>query len=257
MKARLLEPLLVLLLSIAAAPALAACDRSTLKIAVDVGHTPKQPGAISARGKPEYRFNRQLARRVAEELRQAGFEQLIDTNPDQAELALLERSERANRAGASLFLSIHHDSAQPQLLSEWTVDGRTWRYTDDIAGHSLFVSERNGDPAGSLRLARLIGNRLRAQCLTPSLHHAAPIPGEGRTLLDPALGIYRFDELAVLRSTQMAAVLIEAGVIVNREEELLLRSAERQTVLAQAIAQAVVDHCEAATPALEPATHCR
>lgn len=258
MPSRLRDLLLaLLLLPFGATPALPACDRANFAVAIDVGHTPGKPGATSARGKPEYRFNRKLARRIVTELRNAGFETVIDTNPAEAEIGLLERSELANRGGASVFLSIHHDSAQPQLLSNWTVGGRSLLYTDEIAGHSLFISERNGDPAGSLRLARHIGERLRSQCLLPTLHHAAPIPGEGRPLLDESLGIYRFDDLAVLRSTQMPAVLIEAGVIVNRNEELVLRSAARRTLLAQAITRAVIDHCEASAAIVEAPLHCR
>jgi N-acetylmuramoyl-L-alanine amidase len=43
------------------------------------------------------------------------------------------------------------------------------------------------------------------------LHHAEPVAGESRELIDRALGIYRYDELAVLRTATMPAVLFEAG----------------------------------------------
>lgn len=36
----------------------------------------------------------------------------------------------------------------------------------------------------------------------PSLHHAEPIHGENRELLDTTLGIYRFDDLTVLKKTR-------------------------------------------------------
>lgn len=231
------------------------CDRAQFAVAVDTGHTPARPGATSARGEPEYRFNRQLARRVLTELRQRGFTRSFDTNPQRAEIELLERSAVAQRHGASLLLSIHHDSAQPQLLSRWSHAGRSLLFNDAIAGYSLFVSERNGDPPGSRRFAQLLANRLRASCLRPSLHHAEPIAGESRDLLDPSLGIYRFDGLAVLRSASMPAVLIEAGVIINRDEELLLRGSQRQHSVASAIADAVLDFCAAAdAPPPAPAT---
>jgi len=60
---------------------------------------------------------------------------------------------------------------------------------------------------------------MRRQGLTPTLHHAEPIKGENRELVNPDLGIYRFDDLIVLKSAAMPAVLLECGVIVNRSEE--------------------------------------
>ena len=45
-----------------------------------------------------------------------------------------------------------------------------------------------------------VGARLRDACLVPTLHHAEKIPGESRELLDAQLGIYRFDDLAALKS---------------------------------------------------------
>ena len=46
----------------------AKCDRSRFRILVDVGHTAEIPGAMSARGVPEYEFNLKLARAIEREL---------------------------------------------------------------------------------------------------------------------------------------------------------------------------------------------
>jgi N-acetylmuramoyl-L-alanine amidase. len=43
-----------------------------------------------------------------------------------------------------------------------------------------------------------------------------------RLLVDPEAGVYRYDQLIVLRQTHVPAVLLEAGSIINRNEELLL-----------------------------------
>jgi N-acetylmuramoyl-L-alanine amidase len=63
-------------------------------------------------------------------------------------------------------------------------------------------------------------------------------------LLDAEAGVYRYDQLLVLRHTSMPAVLLEAGSIVNRQEELELATAERRTLTANAITDAAVDFCE-------------
>jgi len=55
----------------------------------------------------------------------------------------------------------------------------------------------------------------------------------------------------------MPAVLVEAGVIVNRNEELLLRSADHQKKLASALVGAVVDFCEGRAPQPAQLSGCR
>jgi N-acetylmuramoyl-L-alanine amidase len=64
-----------------------------------------------------------------------------------------------------------------------------------------------------------------------------------RQLVDAEAGVYRYDQLIVLRHTLMPAVLLEAGSIINRKEELLLASPERQAVIGAAVTEAVEAFC--------------
>ena len=54
-----------------------SCARASFRVVVDVGHTADVPGAMSARGIPEYAFNLQLAREIKQALVDAGFEQTV------------------------------------------------------------------------------------------------------------------------------------------------------------------------------------
>lgn len=243
-----------------AGTALAAdCERASFVVAVDPGHTLAAPGASSARGVPEVRFNDVLAARIVAALRAAGFERSYLTRRGAEAITLDERARSAQAHQARLLLSVHHDSAQPHKLQVWSWRGQPRRYTDQIRGFSLFVSRLNAEPARSEQFARLLGARLLGACQRPTLHHAEAIAGENRELLDPQLGLYRFDELAVLRLTQMPAVLFEAGVIVHRAEEQQLRRATHQQRLAAAVVAAVGDFCEGrhAAPVPTPAAACR
>jgi N-acetylmuramoyl-L-alanine amidase len=80
-----------------------------------------------------------------------------------------------------------------------------------------------------------------------------------RELLDPVAGVYRYDQLIVLKMTRMPALLLEAGSIVNRAEELDLGTPERRARTAAAIVAAVQEFCAArAQPvAAKPATPVR
>lgn len=224
----------------------AACDGAGLKIAIDIGHSPRRPGAISARGAPEYAFNKRLAEELAARLRGAGFDEARVLNPEGAELALLERTAAPEAAEAAFFVSIHHDSVQPRYLERWSWGGRDdLRHSTRAEGYSIFVSSRNAAYAQSLAAARLLGEALRRRGLVPSLHHAEKIKGEGRDLLDPELGIYDFPGLAVLRSAPSPALLFEAGVIVNREEEARLDTPEHRRLLTDALAETFGALCAA------------
>ena len=66
-----------------------------------------------------------------------------------------------------------------------------------------------------------------------------PIMGRyQRELLNKETGVYRYDELIVLRKTRMAAVLLEAGSIINRDEELKMGSPERRDIISSGVAAA-------------------
>ncbi len=241
--------LVMLAAALAALPGLArAADRpgagcgGAFKVALDVGHTLSQPGATSATGVAEFAYNQRLARAVADALRRGGVATVL-IGEDGAPLALLARGRLAQAAGASLFLSLHHDSVQPQYLSTWTVGGQPRPYSDVFRGYSVFVSNAGRDAPGSLRFATLLGGAMREAGFTPSMHHALPVPGEGRPVVDAALGIFRFDGLAVLRSATMPAALLEAAIIVNRGEEETTQLPVTLDRFASAVANSVRRYC--------------
>lgn len=244
-----LMTMILLLLSLGQAAAWAACTPSERVVAVDAGHGPNRPGATSARGAPEYEFNLALARQVVAALHEAGFPKAFLLDPKGSDLSPSARARRAKAAHAGLLLSIHHDSAQAQFLEPWTVDGRRLRHSEQFAGYALFYSQRNARAEDSLKLARQIGQALRQAGLDFTRHHAADIPGERRQLVDETVGIYRYDGLAVLHQASMPAVLLEAGVIINKEEEAALASVTRQRRTALAVARGVAAFCAAKQPA--------
>jgi N-acetylmuramoyl-L-alanine amidase len=233
-----------------AATAASACERGGFRIVLDVGHTAQVPGAISARGVPEYDFNLRLAGQVDAALKGAGFSgtQVLVTSGS-ARRGLAARVARANARPADLFLSLHHDSVPEQFLETWEHDGKPQRYSDRFGGHSLFVSLENRQAEASLRFARALGTALGNAGLRYTPHYADPIMGwRQRDLLDAEAGVYRFDELVVLRRTAMPAVLFEAGSIVNRSEELIVASSDRQRVVAGAVVAAVESFCASLPP---------
>jgi len=228
----------------AAAPA-AACRAGDFRVVLDVGHTAEVPGAISAHGIPEFLFNLRLAEDIKQKLVEAGFDKtallVTDRKPP---LGLFERVWHANKIGADLFIAIHHDSVPDYLLQTWDYEGQQLRFNDDYPGYAIFVSNANAERAGSLAFGHLLGKELEARGLAFTPHYTLPLMRHRRReLLDPQAGVYRYDRLVVLERTRMPAVLLEAGSIVNRTEELVLATPERRNLISGAMVAAVTEFC--------------
>src|SRR6266404_1239806 len=205
-------------------------------ITLDIGHTPLRGGAISARGVFEYRFNRRLVAELFAQLQAIGFIRAFVINPQGDEISLVHRSAEANQQKADLFLAIHHDSVKDKYLKNWEFDGKTQKYCDDFHGYSIFISRKNAKADESAQFADKLGRALLDAGLTPTLHHVAQ---ENRPILDRTKGIYAFDDLVVLKTAKMPALLLECGVIVNRAEEEKLNNAVYRERLIEAIGRAV------------------
>jgi N-acetylmuramoyl-L-alanine amidase len=226
------------------------CVPSAFRVMLDVGHTAAVPGALSARGVTEYSFNMQLTDAIKQALVDAGFDQTIKlitaTPPGRG---LFERAIRANAAHADLFIAIHHDAVPDALAETWEYEGKKQQYSDRFSGYSIFVSNDNGDRDGSRAFGHLLGQELQKQGLHYTPHYTLPIMKRFRhDLIDAEAGVYRYDHLVVLRATRMPAVLLEAGSIVNRQEELELGTPERRLAVAKAVTAAVTDFCATHPP---------
>lgn len=206
---------------------------------LDPGHTPKQAGALGAKGIHEVTYNDALSAKLAKALQATGVQVMLTRTPTE-EISLDARAELANARHADLFLAVHHDSAQLKYLTKTEVNGAAaYQTIQPIAGYSIFVSQRNPQFAQSQQFALLLGQELRTLGRPPTLHHAEPIPGENRELLDAQLGIYRFDDLLVLRKTTVPAVLLEVGVIVDAADEKYVADGTKQDAIVQAVVAAV------------------
>ena len=215
---------------------LVAAPADAQTVAVDVGHFDAKPGATSARGRAEFEFNLDLARDIAAALQGEGLQTRL-IGGDGGMVKLSDRSRAAR--GAALLLSVHHDSVQPHFLQTWDYGGAQRLFSDRYAGYSLFISGKNPRQAQSLACASGIGAALQSGGFAHSPHHAERIAGEMKPYADRRNGVHYYDNLVVLKTAQQAALLIEAGVIVNRDEELRVADPARRRAFALAVAAGV------------------
>ena len=231
---------------VALKPVATRCDPQKFRIVLDVGHTAESEGAISARNVSEFVFNLRLAKRIEQKLKAEGFaETRLLLTEGKARRSLVKRVDAANNLRADLLLSIHHDSVPNKFLEDWEFEGKKSHFSDRFSGYSVFVSRSNPDFKTSLSFAELIGKEMKAQGLDYAKQYSQPIMGRyQRELLNKETGVYRYDELIVLRKTRMAAVLLEAGSIINRDEELKMSSPERRDIISSGVTAAVKEFCE-------------
>lgn len=215
----------------ALALALATAAVAAPPVAIDVGHTLADPGAISARGRSEFAFNRELAGVIREAVAAHGLE-VVPVNFDGGIASLAARPEAA--AGSALFVSVHHDAVGERWLLPWVWAGQPQTHTEVKRGFGLFVSRQNPQPENSLRCASAMGAMLRRAGFAPSAWH-----GRKHDPADAENGVWFYDNLVVLYRTGVPAVLLEAGVIKHRDEELELRDPQRQARMADALATAI------------------
>jgi N-acetylmuramoyl-L-alanine amidase len=222
------------------------CDPSKFRIVLDVGHTAESEGATSARNVAEFAFNLRLAQRIEEKLKAEGFaETRLLLTEGKARPSLVKRVAKANNLPANLFLSIHHDSVPDSFLEEWEFEGKKSYFSDRFSGYSVFVSHNNPDFKTSLSFAELLAKEMKAQGLQYAKQYTQAMMGRYQhPLLNKETGVYSYDKLIVLKSTRMPAVLLEAGSIINRDEELKMDSPERRDIISSGVTAAVKEFCE-------------
>lgn len=241
------------------APARPTEAATPLRVAVDVGHSLSASGATSARGISEFDFNLNLAQVLRPALESRGiavqpvnFDGLIDVPSDNGATnggtsgngngngnGLQARVDAA--AGSAFLLSIHHDSVQPSKLIPWTWEGRHLDYSDEYRGFVFFVSHRNPQLEKSLACASAMGRALRQRGFVPATHHGTTPAGTPRPWADEENGVRFYDTLYVISHSPMPAALFEAGMLKNREEELLLRDRGRQELMTEQLAEGLAN----------------
>ncbi len=194
------------------------------------------------------------------------MERLIDAGFRQTTLLLVkgkgygqlaERAAIANRVAPDLLLSIHHDCTRERYIRRWEFAGVERNYSDKFSGHSLFVSIKNALYRQSVAFAKLLGRELAAAGLQYTPQHAEDIPTARLPLIDAELGVYRYDNLVVLKDVRVPAVLFEAGLIINRKEELILATPERRTLAGEGDHQRCARVLQVAPGVTRPALQAR
>jgi N-acetylmuramoyl-L-alanine amidase len=235
-------------LSLALAPAVADVRITEARtpgrplVVIDPGHGGRDGGAPGAGGKArEKDVTLLIARELRQELARGGRVRIALTRDADVTLTLDDRAAIARRLGASLFLSIHADSApNPQAR------GATAYSLSEVASDAdaaLLAARQNGegavasDPEPSLRA--LLSDLAARDEMDASADFAVRIlrQAQGGVLLRPEP--HRFASFRVLRRSGAPAVLFEAGYMSNPADEAMLLDPVQRGRIVKALARAI------------------
>ena len=212
-------------------------------VVLDAGHGGRDPGATGVSGaSTEKDLTLTLARELRARLAERGRVRVALTREDDRYLTLDQRAEIARRLGASVYLSLHIDSAPNPLARGATVYSLSDVASDAEAARLAAKENKAGEglssePDGSVR-GMLSDLALREQMnASASFAERLVRKSAGRYLLRPEP--HRFADFRVLRHAEIPAVLFEAGYISNTEDEALLLQPEKRARIVAALAQAI------------------
>ncbi|WP_018141994.1 N-acetylmuramoyl-L-alanine amidase [Thioalkalivibrio sp. ALJ7] len=212
-------------------------------VAIDPGHGGHDPGAIGPAGTREKDVVLQIAKRLAERVDNERGMKAVMTRTGDYFLPLRERIERARKADADIFVSIHADAianrnvqgSSVYMLSERGASSEAARFLaqrENQADLSLGGVPINGKDdsltnvlldlaqSGSLEASNTLAERMISE-----LHRVGKVR-------KPEVERANF---AVLRAPDVPSILVEAAFISNPSEERKLRSTSFQESLADAM----------------------
>jgi N-acetylmuramoyl-L-alanine amidase len=212
-------------------------------VVIDPGHGGRDPGAPGVSGNStEKDLTLTLARELRAELAERGRVRVALTRDDDRYLTLDQRAEIARKLGASVYLSLHIDSAPNPLARGATIYSLSDVASDSEAARLAARENKAGDALssaadGSVR-GMLSDLALREQMnASASLAERLVRKSSGRYLLRPEP--HRFADFRVLRRAEVPAVLFEAGYISNADDEALLLMPDKRQQIVVALAQAI------------------
>ena len=215
-------------------------------IVIDPGHGGHDPGAKSLDGEQEKDLTLAFARSVRDALAASGRVRVALTRADDRFLVLGERSEIARRMGASLFLSIHADSAGEDDQAHGATLYTLSETASDAEAAALAARENKADIVRGVNLsgrdeavASILIDLARRESLEEAASFVRGLHRQAKDVLPFRRDYHRKASLIVLKAPDVASVLFETGYITNESDRSLLGSAEGRTRVASAVASAI------------------
>jgi N-acetylmuramoyl-L-alanine amidase len=217
-----------------------------LVIAIDAGHGGQDPGASGPNGKREKDVTLAIARELARQINATPGLKAYLTRDTDVFIPLNHRAQLARQARADMFVSIHADAAENHAANGSSVYVLSLKGASSQRARWLADKENASDLIGGVRLEKTSGTLASVLIdLTQSGQMKASEDAAAH-VLDGLSRIGRNHKphieranFAVLRTSDMPAMLVETAFISNPDEERRLSDPNYQRQLARAVLDGV------------------
>ncbi|MEO8017571.1 MAG: N-acetylmuramoyl-L-alanine amidase [Pseudomonadota bacterium] len=224
-------------------------------IAIDAGHGGVDPGASGKRGSHEKDVVLEVAKVLAARINAEPGMKAVLTRDGDYFISLQERTKRARKAKADLFVSVHADAIANPDVSGSSVYVLSDRGASSEAARWLAERENAADLKGGIKLDdkdAMLANVLLDLSQTASISASMVAADNVLKSLDRT-GEVRKPRVqqagfVVLKSPDIPSMLVETAFISNREDERKLSTPAHRTKLANAIFAGIAQYFQGNAP---------
>lgn len=224
------------------APSTPQSAAHAILIAVDAGHGGEDPGAHGRAGTHEKDVTLAIARLLKKKIDAApGLKAVLIRDGDYF-IPLQERTAKARRAHADLFVSVHADAFINDQARGSSVFALSEKGATSVAARWLARHENEADLIGGVNvhsknpyLAQTLFDLSQTATINDSLKMAKAVLGQLSHVNTLHKGEVEQAGFAVLKSPDIPSILVETAFITNPEEEQRLDDTRYRDRLADAI----------------------
>ena len=217
-----------------------------LVVAIDPGHGGQDPGAVGPTGKREKDVTLAVARELARQVNATPGLRAFLTRDTDVFIPLPHRAQRARAAKADIFISIHADAAENRSATGSSVYVLSTKGASSQRARWLADKENSADLIGGVSLNRTEGTLANVLLDLAQSGYMKASEDAGNHVLS---GLKRIGNnhkpnleranFAVLRTSDMPAMLVETAFISNPDEERRLIDPAYQRRIAGAVLDGV------------------
>jgi N-acetylmuramoyl-L-alanine amidase len=217
-----------------------------ITIVIDAGHGGEDPGAIGPSGLQEKHVTLAIARKLKERIdREPNFRAVLTRDRDFF-MPLHMRVDKARRARADLFVSVHADAFIKPHARGSSVFALSERGATSAAARWLAKRENEADLIGGVNLDvkdRYLKQTLLDLTQTATINDSLRLARAVLSELGEINALHKRDveqaSFAVLKAPDIPSILVETAFITNPQEEAKLKSDAHQAKVAEAVFQGI------------------
>lgn len=235
-------------------PAIKLQDKPIV-VAIDAGHGGEDPGARGKSGLLEKNVSLALARKLARMINATPGMRAVLTRDGDYYVGLRERVEKARKADADLFISIHANAYKSRDMRGTAVYVLSPRGATNEHARWLAHKENSADMVGGIEIQDK-DHELAAVLIDLSQNATMEASFDvGSRILDSMGSINKLQKpvvqqagFVVLKAPDIPSVLVETAFITNEREEKMLRDPEYQNQMVRSMFDGIEGYFQSYRP---------